>query len=386
MSDKSKNSRKNAQKSGGKRNVSSAAKSAKKTAAAKRRKRHRILAAVFAVEFVLLAILSCGFYVISKWDQIQHVRLDREDVVQNTDMDESYVDEISKGYTNIGIFGVDGEGYNCDVIMICSINEDTGEIRLASVYRDTIMQMEDGTYSKVNSAISDGNYGTSEMNVLNLNLDLNLDQYVVVDWTAVALAIDGLGGVDVDVTEAMFREINGYITDTVQHLKGGLGGYQLAGPGFQHLSGVQAVAYCRLRHQDSDLGRTQRQREVLQQLFAKAKEADLSTLIGIIDQVFPYVTTTMELNDVIALAGKIGNYHMGETKGFPFYQQSIESWRTKGDWPMFALNLENNVAQLHEFLFGTENYVPSVTVQRISQTLEGECGIPTPETTPLSGE
>lgn len=359
---------------------------AKKAAGQKRRKRRRIKVAILALEFVMLAILSFGFYVLGKWDQIQHVQLKKEDVVLNTDMDESYVEEISKGYTNIGIFGVDGEGYNCDVIMICSINEDTGEIKLVSVYRDTILRMEDGSYNKANSAISDGNYGTSQMNVLNLNLDLNLDQYVVVDWTAVALAIDCLGGVEANITDAMWTEINGYITDTVLHLKDGLGGYQLTGPGQQHLSGVQAVAYCRLRHQDSDLGRTQRQREVIEQLFQKAKAADIGTLIGMIDLVFPYVTTTMELNDVIDLASKIGNYHMGETKGFPFYQQSIETWRKKGDWPMFALNLENNVSQLHEFLFGTTGYVPSVTVQSISQILEVECGLPTPETTPFASE
>lgn len=375
-------------KSTGGRNASAPQEKQKKkgTPASKKSRRRRIKYVILALELVVMLILMAGVYVVSKWDTIGYVNLKKEDVVVNTDMNESYVNEISKGYTNIALLGVDGDGYNCDVIMICSINEDTGEIRLASVYRDTIMQMENGNFKKVNQAINQGDYGTSQINTLNLNLDLNLDEYVVVNWTAVALAINLLGGVDVDVTEAMMREINGYITNTVSKLQGGLGSYQLAGPGFQHLDGVQAVAYCRLRHQDSDLGRTQRQREILGQLLEKAKQADIGTLNNLVNTVFPYITTTMDLNEVLGMAGNIGKYYMGPTTGFPFYSQSIQSWRTPGDWPLFALNLENNVIQLHEFLYGTKNYQPSSSVSRISQILEGECGLPTPETTPFSTE
>ena len=354
----------------------------------KRRARRNRRIAIFVLEIIALGVLLAGFYVVSKWDKIKHVDLDKEDIVVNTDMDSSYVEEISKGYTNIGIFGVDGDGYNCDVVIICSINNDTGEIRMASVFRDTIMQMEDGTFDKINSAINDGQYGTSVMNTLNKNLDLNIDNFVVVNWQAVALGINILGGVDVDVTDAMMREINGYITDTVAHV-GGLGTVQLTHSGMQHLDGVQAVAYCRLRHQDSDIGRTARQREVIGQLFTKAKSASISVLNSVVNNVFPLVTTSLELDDLWSMALSISNYNMGETVGFPFYNHSVETWRKPGDWPMFAMNLQNNVSQLHQFFYESEAYTPSTTVQQISATLQNETdsmGLAVPETTPLATE
>ncbi|MDD6455418.1 MAG: LCP family protein [Lachnospiraceae bacterium] len=354
----------------------------------KRKARRRRRIAIFALEIIALLVLLAGFYVVSKWDKIKHVDLDKEDIVVNTDMDSSYVEEISKGYTNIGIFGVDGEGYNCDVVIICSINNDTGEIRMASVFRDTIMQMEDDSFDKINSAINDGEYGTSVMNTLNKNLDLNIDNFVVVNWQAVALGINILGGVDVNITDAMMGEINGYITDTVAHA-GGLGTVQLTHSGMQHLDGVQAVAYCRLRHQDSDIGRTARQREVIGQLFTKAKSASMSVLNSVVNNVFPLVTTSLELDDLWGMALGIGNYNMGETVGFPFYNHSVATWRKPEDWPMFPMNLQNNVSQLHDFLYESEDYTPSATVQQISAMIQNETnnmGLAVPETTAFSTE
>lgn len=354
----------------------------------KRVRRRRFL--IFLAEVLGLVLLLGGFYVVSKWDQIQHVNLTPENIARNTDMDASYVDEISEGYVNIGLFGIDSEN-NSDFIIICSINEATGEIRLSSLYRDMMTLMGDGTYNKINQGINHGSYkgkerGINEMNVINTNLDLSLEHYVMVDWTAVATVINWLGGVDVEITEEMMLEINGYITNTVENLDGIIGSHQLTHAGYQHLDGPQTIAYCRLRHLDSDMGRTSRQRDVLAQLFAKMQTMDISTLMGIADGIFPSITTTMSLNEVLAMAGDFGKYKLGGMQGFPYYQQSIENWREAGDWPMFATSLENNVIQLHEFLYGTQNYVPSATVRQISQKLDELSGLPASETTALSAE
>lgn len=351
----------------------------------KRQRRRR--AAILLLELIVLLVVLAGFYLISKWDKIQHVNLNPDDVVINTDINESYVEEMVRGYTNLAFFCVDSF-HNTDVIMLCSINEDTGEIRVSSVYRDMVALLEDGTYDKINQGMNHGEYeGTSEMNALNMNLDLSLEEYVMVDWVAVATLINWMGGVDVYVTEAMMQEINSYITDTVENLDGVIGSHHLIQAGMQHLDGPQAIAYCRLRHQDSDLGRTQRQREVLAQLFAKAKQMDMGRLMQMVDGIFPYITTTMNLTDVFAMVGNIGKYYLGEMRGFPYYQQSVENWPSDPDWwPMFATNLENNVTQLHEFLYGTKDYAPSATVRRISRELDEMSGFPAAQTTAFPEE
>lgn len=362
---------------------------AKRTAGGKKRRRarRRYRMAVVLGEILFLTVVLAGFYLVSRWDKMNHVELESGDVHVNQDIDEAYASQISSGYKIYGLFGMDGDETNCDVVMLVSLNEGTGEIRMVSIYRDTIMEMPDGSWEKINQGINQGKKGTSEMNILNKNLDLKLDGYVMVDWTSVAVAINLLGGVDLEVTDAMMTEINGYINDTVKNLKGGLGSYQLAGPGYQHLDGVQTVAYCRLRHQDNDFNRARRQREVLEQLFVKAKQLDPVRLAGIIDAVFPGITTTMTLPEALELVSGVSGYQMGESTGFPFYKEFVSTWRIKDDYPVFAMDLENNVTQLHEFLYGTRDYEPSDTVKTISAELRAECeamGLTVPETTPLA--
>lgn len=277
---------------------------------------------------------------------------------------------VQKGFWKIAVFGLDstdgnlGKGANSDVIIICSLNWETGEIKMASVYRDTYLKVgEKNPYRKINEAYARGGPDQA-IEALNENLDIEVDDFVSVNWKVVADGINALGGVDIEVTPEEFTQINGYITSVVENT--GVPSRQLKAPGFQHLDGVQAVAYCRLRKMDTDFRRTERQRAVISQCLEKAKKTDFRTLVGAIDLCFSQVATTIDMKDLVDLALVVTKFNIGETTGFPFDLKLQDIGKLDCVVPV---TLTSNVVKLHQFLFGTENYHPSDHVQRISEDI-----------------
>lgn len=271
------------------------------------------------------------------------------------------------GYWTVAVFGVDSRDGNLekdthsDVEMICVVDKKTGEIRISSVFRDTYMQVSaEGKYHKINQAYFDGGHKQA-VDALERNLDLQIDDYATFNWKAVADAITILGGIDIDISDSEFGYINGFITETVNST--GLGSHQLEHAGTNHLDGVQAVAYARLRLMDTDYNRTARQRLVLSLAMEKAKQADPKTLITVVNAVMPEISTSIGVSDVLAMAKGISKYHMGETTGFPFSR--TEKNIGKKDC-VIPLTLESNVVQLHQFLYPEEPYSPSAAVKKIS--------------------
>lgn len=287
--------------------------------------------------------------------------------LENSNLSEETQEDM-EGYWNIALFGLDsrngslGKGNNSDVEMICSINRATGEIKLVSVYRDTYLKVGAKSYNKINSAYTMG--GPSQaISALSENLDMSFDDFASFNWKAVADAINILGGIDIDITKDEFKLINGFITETVKST--GIGSHHLTHDGMNHLDGVQAVAYARLRKMDTDFQRTERQRTVLAKAMEKAKKADFSVINNVMVVVLPEILTSIDMNDVIPMAKNISRYHMGETAGFPFdhYEKDIG---TKDC--VIPKTLESNVAELHEFLFG-KPYTPSKHVKEISNKI-----------------
>lgn len=280
------------------------------------------------------------------------------------------------GYWNIAVFGVDSRDGNtknalADVQMICSIDRSTGEIRLVSVYRDTYLKINsEGTYHKINEAYFKGGHKQA-VSALEENLDIKIDDYATFNWKSVAEAINILGGIDLEITPAEFKYINGFITETVNST--GIGSYQLEQAGMNHLDGVQAVAYSRLRLMDTDFQRTERQRKVVELALAKAKQADLSTLTSLAGYMIQEISTSVGVNDVLPLVKDIGKYHIGETAGFPFSRQTMKIGKMDCVVPT---TLESNVVLLHQFLYGEEtSYSPSSSVRKISARISEETGL-----------
>ena len=185
----------------------------------KKNKKNRKGLKIFGIILLIIILIIAGviaggaWYVGDKFGKMQQVDINEEDL----DIDEK-VEESLSGYRNIAIFGVDsrssnlGRGNRSDCIIIASINNKTKEVRLASVYRDTYVQIEKYGLDKITHAYS---YGEAPLalSTLNTNLDLNIKEFITVNFDSVAEAVDLLGGIKMTITDAEVKYINGYIEE-----------------------------------------------------------------------------------------------------------------------------------------------------------------------------
>ena len=332
-----------------------------------RRKKKKKRRKLIFVELVLMLVVALGLFAFAQLSRVGRVNL--KDIVINSGI-------AKRGYRNIALFGVDSRkgdldsGTNSDTIMVCSINNKSGEIKLVSVYRDTYLDVNDGQYAKANSAYAGGGPGRA-VNMLNKNLDLDITDFVAVDFNAVIKAVDLLGGIDIDLTDEEVKWLNAYLVETSQVT--GVSYENVASSGTQHLSGIQAMAYCRIRYTDGwDYKRTERQRLVLEKIFAAAQAQGVTGLAGLINTMIPYIKTSLSNTEMLALAANIGKYSIGDTQGFPYDKQAADV--DAGDC-VVPVNLASNVSQLHSYLFGESDYTPSDTVQQISNQIINNTGI-----------
>lgn len=339
----------------------------------RQRRRQIVIAAIAAVIILLISIV---LFVYSKYCQLNKDEIDTEQVTN------PYIDpdvrKVMEGYTTFAIFGIDarnnnslGKGNLSDVIMICNIDNATGEIRLVSVYRDTYLDIngkED--FRKINAAYLNGGPQQALL-ALNQNLDFNITKYVTFNWKSVADVINILGGIDVEISKEEYGNgtttgINGFIQATKEAT--GIDSMHLKGPGPQHLDGVQAVAYSRLRLMDTDFQRTQRQRKVIALCMEKAKQADLGMLVDSIDAVFPYIMTNFSTTEIITMVKNIPDYHMGDSTGFP---TKLKTKRIgKQGLCEVPVDLAEEVTILHEFLFDNQEYKVSSNVLKLTKTIQ----------------
>lgn len=348
----------------------------KKKKLTKRQQQKRKLIIIGAEVLCLLLLLGVT-YVWSLWSKID-VQSDMGDSEAgiNEDIDAETMDTL-EGYTNIALFGLDNRGNglyergNSDVIMIASINNKTKEVRLVSVYRDTYLNVGSGKYNKANSAYARGG-AKAAVQMLNTNLDLNIKEYMCVDWNAVVEAVDALGGVEIEITEQERKMINDLIVEIDYFV--GSKTTQVKKAGVQNLTGAQATAYARIRKTaGNDFKRTSRQRIVLEAMLNKAKTSDLGTLIDICNAVFDDVSTSLDLKEIVGLARHVKEYTIGSTSGFPFEMTTANLAQTNST--VVPIGLEDDVAALHKYLFDTEDYQPSLTVKTISDAIVQKTGI-----------
>ncbi len=283
------------------------------------------------------------------------------------------------GYRNIALFGVDTrdadpkslvKGTLSDSIMIASINEDTGEIKIVSVYRDTYLNLastsDPNKYGKCNSAYS---YGGAEqaIRMLNENLGLDITEFVTVGFAGLTQAVDALGGIYLDVDNEEIKHINSYQQTMAEDLN--MKWTPVEETGYQLLNGLQATAYCRIRYRKgNDFARAEAQREVLQALVDKAKTEDIGTLTKAVEKVSEHVYTSFDTDDILDLLPNITKYKIVEEGGFP--NEAMRGSGTLGTKSyVYTVDLVDNVMWLHEFLFDDADYVPSETVLSNSETI-----------------
>lgn len=333
---------------------------------------------ILAIEVVILItlIILYGVWVMNhKMDVLDYNNIEEEEIDINEGLDETAM----KGYTNIVVFGGDSrsgsvdQGAHSDVIIIVNINNDTKEVRMVSVYRDTFLEI--AKENPNNQKLTHAHYiGGAKMaiNTLNRNLDLNIKDYVTVNFESVIKAVDLLGGLEITVKKGELKSLNRSIRE--ENKLYGTNVEQISAPGTYLMNGTQVLAYTRIRSTgQGDITRTGRQREVIGLMVKKVKSAGMSTLNQLIDEVFPMISTSISKSEIISLATGVFNYELTDTVGFPF-SYGAPNLGSKGSI-LAPADLLNNVTALHKYLFNEQDYVPSENVKRISASVQAESGV-----------
>ncbi|WMC91774.1 LCP family protein [Kineothrix sp. MB12-C1] len=364
----------NSKKSGRSEDTKMNSKSKKMSAKEKeRRKRKKIV--LFIVEIFILLIMVGVLYFVLKGEKVGKVELNADKLVINEEVKQREETTNMKGYRNIALFGVDSttgaltKNTRSDTIMIASINLDTGNCKLVSVYRDTYLNLSNDTYNKCNSAYAKGGPEMA-INMLNMNMDMNITDFITVGFAGLTDTIDALGGIMVDVDSAEIHHLNSYQFTMAEDLKRPY--KEVTETGYQLLSGLQATAYCRIRYTaGDDFKRAERQREVLMAVADKAKTASPATLNQIANDVFSEIYTSLDLTEILELLGGISKYNIVDQAGFPYEQyRTTGTIGSKGSC-VIPVDLKENVEWLHKFLFD-EEYTVSSDVQSYSDKIKSD--------------
>ena len=323
---------------------------------------------VVIILIILAAILGVGYYYINnKISKINYVQIEEEKIGINEEV------ELT-GYRNIALFGVDsrddsyGKGTRSDCIIIIALNQETNDVKLVSVYRDTYVDIEGYGLDKITHAYS---YGGVELalNTLNKNMDLNVSEFVVVNFEVVIDTINALGGIEMDITAEEINYLNGYLNeiDAVQGLKT----ERVREAGKQNLNGAQALAYSRIRYTEGgDYRRTERMRDVITAALEKAKTLSIGKINNIVNIILPKVYTNIEPTEIVTLLPQVFKYNIEHSIGWPYEVKGV----TLNRWYGVPVTLESNVIKLHQEIFEEIDYVPSQTVQDINTKIIKKVG------------
>ena len=333
----------------------------------KAKKKKGKLIFILIIEIVVILLLFTGVYVYDKMDKIQFDNSEDANIQVSKNIPQL------EGYRNIALFGVDSrqnalkESTHTDTIIIASINNKTKDVKLASIYRDTYVNIAgDNEYTKINAAYFRGGYSKA-LSTINTNFDLDVKEFVTVNFDAIVKCIDMLGGITLDITDSELKYLNGYVRSLNKINGTNVPG--LTSAGTQLVNGTQATAYARIRYtKGGDFKRAERQRIVVEKMFEKAKQSNLTTINSIIDEMLPQVYTNLTGTELLSLAKDVLSYNIVDNTGFPFEKDAHTYNRVSY---VFPIDLAANVSSLHEFLFGEIGYVPSPTVQEYSSYIEG---------------
>lgn len=338
----------------------------------RKKKKHPVRSFLLALLVVIIAL--SGALLIYMRSLLQTVdSVDLENALESSISPQVRQDRTMAGYQNIALFGVDSREQDLlsgdnrsDTIMICSVNKKTGETRLVSVYRDTLLNIGGGDYRKCNAAYA---YGGPQQAVamLNSNLDLNITDFVTIGFEGLAETIDALGGIDLEITEEEMEYMNSYMDDMYYEI--GTEYEEVTDWGMQHLSGIQATAYCRIRYTEGDdFRRAERQRTVLMLTMEKAKKANPVRLAAAAGAVLGRTATSLSSTELMLFILRARMMDITESTGFPTEEDRMFA-TINGESCVVPYYLTTNVKKLHRTLFDQDEYEPSPTVEEINENI-----------------
>lgn len=367
----------------------------KKSRKYKKMRRRKI---IFGIEITVLLILS-GILFVYAWinrsmDKMNQDTLDRSQIQINSEVKANTDLSQMSGTQVIALVGVDARGVkgselaesmNSDTIILCCIDHDKQEIRMVSIMRDTWMNMAKYTdeyyeFDKANSAYNRGG-PESMLSMLNTNLDFALTDYVTVNFKALADAIDVLGGLDIEMTNAECVHANNYNRE-VSEAQGveyeAIPYDEDLGDDYsevRHVSGALATSYARIRYGGGDdAKRTSRQRIVINLMVQKLKQ-NPTKIPEILDKVMGNVSTSLTKNEILELGMHAVTYTMGTSYAYPFqlcYGENVVN--ALGEDVVIPVTLEFNVRELHEYLYPGLSYEPSAAVTEYSDYIARKSG------------
>ena len=353
---------------------------------------------IFGIEIAVLLILS-GILFVYAWinrsmDKMNQDTLDSSQIQINSEVKANTELSQMSGTQVIALVGVDARGVegsdladsmNSDTIILCCIDHDNQEIRMVSIMRDTWMNMAKYTdeyyeFDKANSAYNRGG-PESMLSMLNTNLDLALTDYVTVNFKALADAIDVLGGLDIEMSNAECVHANNYNRE-VSEAQGveyeAIPYDEDLGDDYtevRHVSGALATSYARIRYGGGDdAKRTSRQRIVINLMVQKIKQ-NPTKIPEILDKVMGNVSTSLTKSEILELGMHAVTYKMGTSYAYPFqlcYGENVES--ALGVDVVIPVTLEHNVKELHAYLYPSLGYDPSAAVTEYSDYIARKSG------------
>ncbi|HOO79566.1 MAG TPA: LCP family protein [Lachnospiraceae bacterium] len=345
----------------------------------KKARKKRNFFIILTIEIFAICILGVFLWAVFQGTKTQKINIE----VSANEGTQDYFDEVNDstenggGYMQVALFGVDSregaldKNTRSDSIIIACVNNDTGDVKLVSIFRDTYLNLSNDSYNKCNGAYATGG-PEQAVTMLNMNLDLNITNYVTVGFRGVVETIDSLGGVPIEISSAEIGYLNDYQYCIAEDL--GISNYnKVSSEGLQTLDGLQACAYCRIRYTaGDDFRRAERQRTVLTQMSEQAKLANAATLTTIATNAFDNVVTNFDLDTILGVATNVSNYTVVGSEGFPFTDyRATGTIGGKGSC-VIPTDLVTNVSMLHEFLFGTQNYDPTPTVHECSEHIAAD--------------
>lgn len=334
----------------------------------KEKKKNRILIGMI---IAVVALIGITFAVgMDKNKEEAQSGQEAEDTIYGDDTlgIDANVDESLREYRNIFIFGLDNK-HRSDIIMLASINKKTNKVKLMSVHRDTYMQLreegktyyigkKDREFFKCNHAYKKGGFYAA-MKELNMNMDLNCHEGMGLDWDAIEVLVDGVGGLDVDVTPAMLKWVNGVTND----------GAVIDSAGQQNLNGAQAVGYLRTRKDATAVQRAERNEAAFVQIFEKASKLSKSEQMELLDEMYSRVDSNMSKTTMTEILEQLSSFELESMGGWPYdwhlYWESDRSF-----YYFLPETLSSNVVRMHEEMFDQKDYTPSDACQAISNRIE----------------
>ena len=282
-----------------------------------------------------------------------------------------------KGYRNIALLGIDsraddyGLGNRSDCMIIASINQETNAVKLISVYRDTYVYVTENGTKRLDKITHAYSYGGAQNTLKSLNeaMDLNITEFVTVNFDAVIAAVDSLGGVYIDIDESEIKYVNDYIDATSESSR--VKSSHITHSGRQKLDGVQAVSYTRVRYTaGGDYKRTERMRTVVEAMLSKAKTLNVGQLNSFADTILPKIRTNISTSEIWGLIPKLASFKVTESIGWPYDTKG----KTLDRWYGVPVTLQSNVERLHKEAFEQEDYEASDTVKEMSAAIVKKTG------------